>query len=429
MERYFLKCLRCGKTYKDNYFRLRCDEKHEPALLRTYYRKGSIQIRNDLPGMYRYYDFLPVNRILDIEGGPVVYKSEALGNYLGLKNLYIIFNGYWPEKGAFLKTGSFKELEAPSVLGRLPENNGKTIVVASAGNTGRAFANICSENNIPLILVIPEKSKNEIWSTKPFNDCVKLVLASGNSDYYDAIELSNRIVELDGFFPEGGTFNVARRDGMSTTVLAAAFSMGRLPDHYFQAIGSGAGGIAAWEGFLRLRESGQFEGEKMRLHLSQNYPFIPMVEAWRKGKRFVNIQDEAKAKADIDVIKAKVLSNRKPPYGVIGGVFDVLNESGGNMYSVTNREIDEATKLFEEKEGVDIHPAAGVALGSLIQAVKEKAVKSEDFVALNITGGGLKLVERDFKRYYLETYFSFSPEDIYSEKIHVLIEEILSAVS
>jgi len=52
--------------------------------------------------------------------------------------------------------------------------------------------------------------------------------------------------------------NVARRDGMGTVMLEAAVTIGRAPDHYFQAVGSGTGGIAAWEASLRLKQDGRF---------------------------------------------------------------------------------------------------------------------------------------------------------------------------
>ncbi|MCK4924933.1 MAG: pyridoxal-phosphate dependent enzyme, partial [Spirochaetes bacterium] len=153
MKKYILKCTECGAEYDDDSFRLRCDNTQGPALLRSIYKDKVLTPRDDNPGMFKYNDFLPVERMLDIEGRPVTFKSEALAGILGLKNLYIIFNGYWPERNALMRTASFKELEAPSVLARIPEKHNGTIVVASAGNTGRAFAHICSMNNIPLVLV------------------------------------------------------------------------------------------------------------------------------------------------------------------------------------------------------------------------------------------------------------------------------------
>jgi cysteate synthase len=62
---------------------------------------------------------------------------------------------------------------------------------------------------------------------------------SPGNDYTDAINLAGRIVKLPGMVPEGGARNVARRDGMGTMMLDAAVTIGKMPDHYFQAVGSG----------------------------------------------------------------------------------------------------------------------------------------------------------------------------------------------
>lgn len=428
MGKYILKCLLCGKEYEDDHFRLECDEDHEPSLLRAMYNNSKFEVKEDMPGMFKFEDFLPVERTLDIKGAPVTFKSEALAQYLGLENLYFIFNGYWPEREAYMETASFKELEAPSVLGRVPENHSETIVVASAGNTGRAFAHICSKNHIPLILVIPEENANEIWSVEPYNDCVKLICAGGSSDYTDAIKLAGKITQLEGFFPEGGAKNVARRDGMATTILDAAHKIGHLPDHYFQAIGSGTGGIAAWESYIRLKEFGRYDNGVMKLHLSQNYPFVPIVDAWNEKRRKFPELDEKRAKYQIHHIQAKVLSNRKPPYSIKGGVYDVLTASSGSMYSVNNDEVAQAQKLFEEYENIDIHPASGVALGSLFQAIKMKAVSKSDYIAVNLTGGGEKRVKNEKDIYYLEPMLSFTDEEINSDVIGNKLEDILAVV-
>lgn len=428
MEKYVLKCLLCEREYKDNYFRLECSNKHEPSLLRSFYLKKKLEVDNRKPGMFKFYDFLPVKRILDVKGAPVTYKSEGLAHHLGIKNLYIVFNGYWPERNAFMETASFKELEAPPVLARVPKKSENTIVVASAGNTGRAFAHVCSKNRIPIILTVPETGVREIWSIEPFNENVKLLLASGDSDYYDAIALAEKVTRIDGFFPEGGAKNVARRDGMATTVLDATVTIGRIPDHYFQAIGSGTGGIAAWESCKRLIDDGSYGEGIMKLHLSQNFPFVPMVQAWKVGLGEIPPQDELEAKRKIRQIDAKVLSNRKPPYSIRGGVYDVMKDSSGFMYSVTNREASLSMEIFEKYEKIDICPAAGVAVGSLIQAVNKKTVNSEDFIVVNVTGGGEKRIKRDYNIHYLKPFMRVSDREIRDNQIEIKLEKIFARV-
>ena len=68
-----------------------------------------------------------------------------------------------------------------------------------------------------------------------------------------------------------------------------------------------------------------------------------------------------KAAAEID---AKVLSNRKPPYSLAGGLFDAMEDAGGDMFKVTNDELRFWKKRFAELEGIDIHDAPAVAVAS-----------------------------------------------------------------
>ena len=155
-----------------------------------------------------------------------------------------------------MKTCSFKETEAYSVCARLDNNIEEILVVASAGNTARAFGQVCSDNKIPLLLCVPEDNLDALWFESSLDDCVKLVVSKTGGDYFDAIYLSNIACELDIFMPEGGAKNIARRDGMGTTMLSATASIGEIPEYYFQAVGSGTGAIAAWEAKLRLIEDG-----------------------------------------------------------------------------------------------------------------------------------------------------------------------------
>ncbi len=409
---YTLRCLECGATYEADPFRLHCDADHQPSLLRAVYAAQTLDVKPHLPGIFRFIDWLPVATCLDSSGKPITYESQALAHYLGLQQLFISFNGYWLERNANLSTCSFKELEAPSVLGRVPRNHSQTLVIASAGNTGRAFANVCSNLRRPLCLVIPESSVSAIWSPRPFHPDVKLVVVSGNGDYSDAIALGKLISQLEEFFPEGGAANVARRDGMGLTVLDAVTSMGRIPDHYFQAVGSGTGGISAWEANLRFLEDGRFGAQKMKLHLAQNAPFTPMVDAWNAICRELPNTHELIARQQIQEVSAHVLTNRHPAYALTGGVYDALTDTHGEMYRVTNAEADRARWLFEELEGIDICPASGVATASLIQAVERGTVQSGDCIVLNITSGGTQRMQREHTLHYLRPWLSFLPDEI-----------------
>lgn len=397
---YVLESRCCGTKFADHKWELECPNRDGAALIFANYAKKQLEVKENQPGLYKFSDWLPICRMLEGSGAPVTYKSLGLAEKLGLSGLYITFNGYWPEKEAAMKTGTFKECEAYAVCARVNANSDKVMVVASAGNTARAFARVCSENKIPLLLCIPEDCIEAMWFAKPLDPCVKLVVTAKGSDYFDAIHLSNIVCELDKFYPEGGAKNVARRDGMGTTVLSAVTTIGQIPDYYFQAVGSGTGAIAAWEANKRFIVDGRYGNKLMKIMVSQNIPFTPMYDAWKAGSRALLPVEDDKARHQAEEICAKVLSNRKPPYSLKGGLFDALTETGGDMFAITNEEAAEAAALFQATEGIDIEPAAAVAVASLKQAIEQNKVQKEAIIMLNITGGGIQRFKTENKLFY-----------------------------
>ncbi len=400
--KYILETVATGRRFEDAGWTLADPECKEPSLVRAIYEKKQIEFGPDAMGIYKFADWMPVRRMLQGSAPTITYHSEKLGAKLGLPNLYISFSGFWPEKGAAMTTCSFKETEAYSVCARIPDGEKRVLVVASAGNTARAFAKVCSENGIPLLLSVPEENIGALWFEKPLNDCVKLICSPRGTDYFDAIALSDAACTSPLFFAEGGAKNVARRDGMATTVLSAAQVLGRIPDAYFQAIGSGTGTIAAWEANLRLIEDGRFGSHKMKLFPSQNVPFLPMYDAWKAGSRPLLPMDDEKARIQALEIDAKVLSNRRPPYSLRGGVYDALCDAGGDMECATNQDIAEMQQLFLETEGIDIHTAAAVALKGMINAFEAGKLPRESVAMLNITGGGEARFKHEHACHYLK---------------------------
>ena len=184
--KYKLQSVETGQVFEDKGWMLDAPGENNPTLIRAIYDKKQINVKDNSWGLYKFADWLPVSRTLKGSSAPVTYKSERLAKELGLENLWITFSGYWPEKGTNMKTASFKETEAYSVCGRMTPEMNQILVVASAGNTSRSFAKVCSENNIPLLICVPEDNINALWFDEPLNDCVKLICSKSGSDYFDA---------------------------------------------------------------------------------------------------------------------------------------------------------------------------------------------------------------------------------------------------
>ena len=399
---YTLECVATGREFEDTGWLLSDPQHKEPSLIRARYARRQIELKPAEWGLYRFCDWMPARRILKGSSAPVTYRSKGLAAHLGLENLWITFNGYYPAIGATMTTCSFKETEAYSVCGRAAADERRILVVASAGNTARAFAKVCSDNNIRLLLAVPYDNINALWFDQPLNPCVKLISCAAGGDYFDAIRLGDMALKNPRFYAEGGAKNIARRDGMACTVLSAVTTIGRIPDYYFQAVGSGTGAIAAWEANLRLIEDGRFGSNLMRLMVSQNAPFVPMYDAWQADSRKLLFYDADKARRDAEIIDAKVLSNRQPPYSIAGGLYDALKATNGEIFVATNAMARKARKLFKELEGVDIYSAAGIATASLINAVRAGKVDKKATVMLNITGGGEEHFQEGKELWYLK---------------------------
>ena len=401
MGKYLLRCVSDGSMQPAN--SLSCP--HDNSLLRADYQARQIELKR-LPGIWRFMDWLPVDGIIaKAEGAPVTYRSRGLARELGLENLYISFNGYWPERGAKMPTCSFKDLEAAPTMQRLMERDDHpTLVVASAGNTARAFAQVASLTGQPLILFVPEKALARMWTTVQSGivssgaDFGQVTLVAVQGDYYDAIQIAEKVQSRPGFVPEGGARNIARRDGMGTVMLDAAIALGRIPEHYFQAVGSGTGGISAWEAALRLNRDGRFGHHLPRLHLAQNIPNAPIYYAWT-GKEPQPIEND---------MFDDVLFNRKPPYAIPGGVKDALQQTGGEVYGITDGQAEEAKKLFESSEEIDILNAPAIAVAALQQAARAGTVQPKDIILLNITGGGVARIKEELYLNMLKPNISVS---------------------
>ena len=390
MERsYSLYCVENGEEVEERYT-LSCPNGHK-GLLRARYKAKRLTVGPER-NVFRFRDWLPVSRTFECRAGPVTFRSEALSRELGLSDLWIGFTGYYPERGAMAVSGSFKELEALPTYARLSDFSDDSVVVASAGNTARAFAEIGNEIGRRCVVVVPEGAAGGMTVTEDRGFATVLAV---RGDYADAIAVADRISSMSGYVPEGGARNIARRDGMGTVMLDGAVSIGRLPDHYFQAVGSGTGGIAAWEASMRLIGDGRYGERLPRLELAQNEPFVPMAKAWNAGRREITAEDLGDEK-DVFEVYADVLTNRKPPYSMAGGVYDAMAATDGRFHTVTNAEARSAEKLWNSMESSAPNPAASVALASLIKAVEEGSVDTGSCIFLNMTGGGIERSREDF---------------------------------
>ncbi len=377
MSKYKLRCLGTQDRIEDEY----TVRYHDKALLRAEYANELTP--RDLPGLWRWVDWLPVSKPGRLNAGSICFKSEGLASELMLSNLWISFHGYWPERGAMCPTTTFKDMEAVTTLQRLEDHGVPGLICSSAGNTARAFAHFGGWPGIPscwswLKSICTASGSPRVIRWKASRS------SASRGDYGDATEVTSKIMEVGGWRREGGVHNVARRDGIGSLILTAIEAMGGMPKHYFQGVGGGPGPIGIHEMAQRAIEAGFAEGPVPRQHLSQNAEFCLVHDAWQKRTFELTPETEAIHPR----VFSDVLLNRAPAYSVRGGLFDMLVESNGATYAVDYDDAAEAFDLFKRTEGIDPFSAGAVALASLKQAIYRGEVHRDDTILLNISGGG-----------------------------------------
>lgn len=387
-----LRCNVCGATYdRSSGYVLECCP--EGLLVGEYPEAFSVDDRR--AGLWRFHSWLPVEEPGPHPVGSVTLPQPDLGAAIGLDDLWISLNAFAPALGADCPTCTFKDLEAGPTFQRLIECGAEGVVVATAGNTGRAFAHLGGLLEYPVLVIAAEQHVPRLWRPGAPHPPSTCIVGIRDGDYGDAGDVAAAVAPELGWAREGGVKNVARRDGIGTLVLDAVNEMGGLPDHYVQAVGGGPGPIGVAGMADRLVRAGGY-GEFPRFHLVQNVEHQPVNRAWTAGRSQLAPEDFPSGAVDTF---ADVLVNRRPAYGLVGGLYDLLRRSDGTTRAVTGDRARAAAALFEETVGLDLLEPAAVALAGLADAVAAGDIDRGDRVLLAVTGAGERLQATSCERY------------------------------
>ncbi len=373
-----LLCPICGETYQATEFNFNCPEGCD-SLPETQYDRYRT---TEHEGIWRYLPWLPVEKPNNYKKTPLFIENREFNRMVG-KDVVIAFHGYHPEIGADLDTCTFKEIEAVCSLRYAAEQN-SDLAMASVGNTANAFLRHSHLESINTYIFVPEKTHEDLFAVEK-SDNAKLIVIK-DASYSDAQEIASRFCEREDVSYDGGGKNIARRDSLSTLAYQYQEKYNQMPDHYFQPIGSGTGAIAFYTGSKRLKQN-KITDKTPRIHIAQNEPFTPVVDAWNKKTRNLEQVDYN----PLDRTYAKVLTNKNPLYSIRGGLYDILKETKGSATTATKKEAEKAGQKFKEIFNIDLYPAAEVGLAALMKTdLRGK-------ILLNITGAGRQKLRQETK--------------------------------
>jgi len=321
--------------------------------------------------MWRYQDVLPLDDPASIDlypaGGTPLWLSQRFAPSLGHASVYIKDERYSP-------TSSFKDRQAAVAVAAMFESGINEAVIASTGNAAVAYAAACARAGIKLWVfmtsLVPQEKLRE---TALFG--AEVIRVSGNYD--QTKQIASQFAERRKLFLDRGASSIPSRESMKTIAYEIVEQLGwRTPDWYIQAVSGGMGPLGVYQGFKELYSMGLIT-HIPKLAVIQAEGCAPMVQAFKAGKDV--------AEAVIPNTRIIILSTGDPGKSYTY-LWNLVQNFGGLMESVTDAEAFGAMRTLAKSEGMAVEPATSVAFAGLEKLLGNGDIDKDELVVVNCTG-------------------------------------------
>ena len=328
-------------------------------------------IPNRPSNLWRFQDVLPLSNpsALDLypAGGTPLWLSHRFAPDLGHDSVYIKDERYGP-------TSSFKDRQAAVAVAAMNENGIREAVIASTGNAAVAYAAACARAGIKLWVfmtsLVPQEKLRE---AALFG--AEVIRVSGNYD--QTKQIASQFAQRKNLLLDRGASSVPARESMKTIAYEIVEQLGwRAPDWYIQAVSGGLGPLGVYQGFKEMYNMGLIN-KVPKLAIIQAEGCAPMVHAFKAGKDV--------ATPIVPDTRIIILSTGDPSKAYTY-LWNLTQQYGGVMESVTDLEAYEAMKALAKSEGMAVEPATSVAFAGFQKLSKQGVIGKDELVAINCTG-------------------------------------------
>ena len=316
--------------------------------------------------LQKYHEFLPITSSTPMislgEGDTPLVQSHRLAKELGLEHLYFKLEGSNP-------TGSFKDRGMVMAVANAIENDSKTIICASTGNTSASAAAYGAHCNLSTVVLVPKGNVARGKIAQAIAYGANILVINGNFDRALAMvrELSNRhpIALVN-------SVNPYRIEGQKTAAFEISDTLGDAPDFLCIPVGN-AGNISAyWKGFKEYQEM------ERTTHTPAMFGF--------------------QAEGSAPIVRGEIVEQPETIASAIRignpaswkSALAARDESGGIIDAVTDEEILEAYKRLARFEGIFCEPASAASVAGMMKSVANGLITKDKVVVCVLTGSGLK---------------------------------------
>ncbi|MBQ7264207.1 MAG: threonine synthase [Synergistaceae bacterium] len=324
--------------------------------------------------LWRYEALLPVDEgsrrpTLQVGWTPF-YSFPALASELGVREVLIKDDGREP-------TASLKDRASCVAVTMAAARGREVISCASTGNAASSLAGLAANMGLRSVIFVPQTAPvAKVTQLLVFGARVFLV----KGDYAATVRLAMEAIERHGWYDRNCAIDPYLVEGKKTCAMEIAEQCEwDVPDRVFVSVGDGCIVSSTWKGFHDLYKVGLIDRVPKIVGV-QAEGACPIHRAFQAGDARVVFGPSHTVADSIDV---------GAPHNWAKAL-NALRTSGGDTVAVSDREILDAVAELPRRTGVFAEPAGAAAWAGLVKMAREGRLRSDERVAVIVSGNGLK---------------------------------------
>ncbi|MEM2878138.1 MAG: threonine synthase [Candidatus Hadarchaeales archaeon] len=377
----WLECIECGNKLDLDERKFECPKCG--GLLEVEFDLGKLKkslnvekIKKEPPRVWKYREFLPIkddSKIVTLEeGGTPLYRCDRLARELGVRELYVKYEGANP-------TGSFKDRGMTVGITKAREFGVKIVACASTGNTSASLAAYAAKAGIRCLVLLPsgKVALGKLAQAAMYG--AEIISVKGNFD--EALDIVKRLCEEKEDIYLMNSINPFRPQGQKTIGFEIADQLGlNPPDRVIVPMGNCANIWAIYKGFFEYERVGIIKKVPMMTGI-QAEGSMPIVDAIKKGlKHFTPVK-----RPETIATAIRIGNPVNGPKAI-----RAIRNTGGTAESVSDAEIIWAQKIMARMEGIGVEPSSASTISGLKKLLDQGIVGRNERVVCVATGNVLK---------------------------------------